>query len=93
MFETAKGTRFFYLPALHAIAALLLATPMSAFRGKVDRGQRPLERPQIAFSGRSTPYPNPIPYGQTFVPTFTEALSSAIIGPSLRGHLGNVGTK
>ncbi len=31
------------------------------------------------------------PYGQEFVSTSPEALSSANIGPSLRSHLGNMG--
>ncbi len=35
--------------------------------------------------------PNSLPYGQKLVSTFPEALSSAIIGPSLRSHLGHVG--
>ncbi len=37
--------------------------------------------------------PNRLPYGQKLASTFPEAPSSAIIGPSLRRHLGNVGLK
>ncbi len=35
--------------------------------------------------------PNPLPYGQKLVSTFPEPPLSAIIGPSLRSHPGNVG--
>ena len=35
--------------------------------------------------------PNHLPYGQKRVSIFSETRSSATIGPSLRGHLRNVG--
>ena len=65
---------------------------MSAFGGKADIIQGVAKSPLIAISGHFAPFPNPIPYGQILVPTFPKLSSSAIIGPSLRSHLGNIGS-
>ena len=62
---------------------------MSAFGGKADIIHGLAKGPLIAKTDL---------WAGISIPTrtrscFTEASSSAIIGPSLRGHLGNVGTK